>query len=121
MAGWLVLLARSGRFPQLGEELNLSQLSATQVTLTVELNPCLGQRGSFCSPVKYSAFPKSPSAHAFRVNNSKCTSRRLIIRYPTSPHSLHTCWVGFGWGGDNGVVSLPNSAEQPTCCLFIFG
>jgi len=59
LAGWLIFLARSDCFPRLGEELKLSQLPAAQVTLTAELNVSLGQRGSFCSPVKYSAFSKS--------------------------------------------------------------
>lgn len=53
------------------QELKLSQHPATQVTLAVELNPCLGQRGSFCSPVKYSAFPKSHLLTRFVLITSK--------------------------------------------------
>lgn len=42
LAVWLVILDRSGCFPHLSEELKLPQLPAAQVTLAVELNPCLG-------------------------------------------------------------------------------
>lgn len=105
------------------QELKLSQHPATRVTLAVELNPCLGQRGSFCSPVKYSAFPKSHLLTHF-VLITPSAHPRLIIRYPISPPSLHTRWVGFvaGMTTELFLYQIQQSSPCAVClCLDKFG
>lgn len=107
LAGWLIFLARPGCFPQLGERTQSFPASSNPGDVDSWVKSMPWSRGSFCSPVKYSAFPKShllthfvlitPSAQAQGSSSGTpllpppCTH---FTRFSRAAYVLYVCiWI----------------------------